>query len=48
MSNNLKQTFQIEYSPKRKTIGFGVEKANVDSPHSRFFFVNYSHGGTFR
>ncbi|MFV8335145.1 DUF5686 family protein [Flavobacterium sp. RSP29] len=35
--------FQIEYSPKRKTIGFGVERSNVDSPFSRFF-VNYSHG----
>ncbi|MFV8331914.1 DUF5686 family protein [Flavobacterium sp. GSP14] len=35
--------FQIEYSPKRKTIGFGVERSNVDSPYSRFF-VNYSHG----
>ncbi|MDP3679343.1 MAG: DUF5686 family protein [Flavobacterium sp.] len=35
--------FQVEYSPKRKTIGFGVERSNVDSPFSRFF-VNYSHG----
>ncbi|WP_338646374.1 DUF5686 family protein [Flavobacterium sp. KS-LB2] len=35
--------FQIEYSPKRKTIGFGVERSNVDSPFSRFF-INYSHG----
>ena len=34
---------QIEFSPKRKTIGFGVERSNVDSPFSRFF-VNYSHG----
>ncbi|RTY75978.1 carboxypeptidase-like regulatory domain-containing protein [Flavobacterium sp. GSP27] len=34
---------QIEYSPKRKTIGFGVERSNVDSPFSRFF-INYSHG----
>ncbi len=34
---------QIEFSPKRKTIGFGVERSNVDSPYSRFF-VNYSHG----
>jgi hypothetical protein len=35
--------FQIEYSPNRKTIGFGVERSNVDSPFSRFF-INYSHG----
>lgn len=35
--------FQVEYSPKRKTIGFGVERNIVDSPFSRFF-VNYSHG----
>ena len=35
--------FQIEYSPKRKTIGFGVERSNVDSPFSRFF-MSYSHG----
>ncbi|MGZ9674881.1 DUF5686 family protein [Flavobacterium sp. GNP001] len=34
---------QIEFSPKRKTIGFGVERDVVDSPYSRFF-VNYSHG----
>lgn len=35
--------FQVEYTPKRKTIGFAVERENVDSPYSRFF-VNYSHG----
>ena len=34
---------QIEFSPKRKTIGFGAERSNVDSPYTRFF-VNYSHG----
>ena len=34
---------QLEYAPRRKTIGFGVERSNVDSPFSRFF-VNYSHG----
>ena len=34
---------QIEYTPNRKTIGFAVERDNVDSPYSRFF-VNYSHG----
>jgi hypothetical protein len=34
---------QIEYTPNRKTIGFGVERNVVDSPYSRLF-VNYSHG----
>ena len=35
--------FQVEYTPNRKTIGYGVERSNVDSPFSRFY-VNYSHG----
>ncbi len=35
--------FQVEFSPKRKTIGYGVERSNVDSPFSRFY-INYSHG----
>ena len=35
--------FQIEYTPNRKTIGYGVERSLVDSPYSRFF-VNYSQG----
>jgi hypothetical protein len=34
---------QIEYTPNRKTIGYGVERSAVDSPFSRFF-INYSHG----
>lgn len=34
---------QIELTPNRKTIGYGVERSDVDSPYSRFF-VNYSHG----
>ncbi len=34
---------QIEFTPNRKTIGFGVERDIVDSPYTRFF-VNYSHG----
>ncbi|WP_121337565.1 DUF5686 and carboxypeptidase-like regulatory domain-containing protein [Flavobacterium sp. 123] len=34
---------QIEYTPNKKTIGFGVERDIVDSPYTRFF-VNYSHG----
>jgi hypothetical protein len=35
--------FQIEYTPNRKTIGYAVERDNVDNPFSRFL-VNYSHG----
>ncbi len=35
--------FQVEYTPKRKTIGFAVERQNVSSPYSRFF-INFSHG----
>ena len=34
---------QIEYTPGRKTIGYGVERREVDSPYSRFF-INYSQG----
>jgi Family of unknown function (DUF5686)/CarboxypepD_reg-like domain len=34
---------QVEYTPNRKTIGYGVERDLADSPYSRFF-VNYSHG----
>jgi hypothetical protein len=34
---------QFEYTPKRKTIGYGVERREVDSYYSRFF-VNYSQG----
>jgi hypothetical protein len=34
---------QVEYTPKRKTIGYGVERREIDSPYSRFF-VNYSQG----
>lgn len=44
--SNVKQSevnFQIEYTPNRKTIGYGVERSNVDSPFSQFF-INYSHG----
>ena len=36
-------SLQVDYTPKRKTIGFAVERQTVDSPYSRFF-VNYSHG----
>ncbi|WP_395044588.1 DUF5686 family protein [Flavobacterium sp.] len=34
---------QVEYTPNKKTIGYGVERRNVDSPFSTFF-VNYSQG----
>ena len=34
---------QVEYTPNRKNIGYGVERGFTDSPFSRFF-VNYSHG----
>lgn len=34
---------QLEFMPKRKTIGYGVERMSVDSPYSRVF-VNYSQG----
>jgi len=34
---------QVEYTPGKKTVGYGVERLNVDSPYSRFF-VNYSQG----
>jgi hypothetical protein len=35
--------FQIDYTPGRKTIGYGVERTMVDNNYSRFF-VNYSRG----
>ncbi|MFT7350446.1 MAG: hypothetical protein ACI9XR_000148 [Flavobacterium sp.] len=34
---------QIEYTPNRKTIGYGVERREIDSPYSRFF-INYTNG----
>ena len=34
---------QLEFMPKRKTIGYGVERMSVTSPFSRVF-VNYSQG----
>jgi hypothetical protein len=34
---------QIEFTPKRETINFGVERSVIDNPYSRFF-INYSHG----
>lgn len=35
--------FQIDYTPKRKTVGYGVERNEVDSPYTRVF-VNFSQG----
>ena len=34
---------QIEMTPKRKTIGYGVERRDIDSPFSRIF-INYGQG----
>lgn len=34
---------QVEYTPNKKTVGYGVERLSVDSPYSRFF-INYSQG----
>ncbi len=36
-------SFQAEYTPKLKTIGYGVERNRIDSPYSRVF-INYSQG----
>ncbi len=44
--SNLKQSeinLQVDYTPKRKSIGHGVERSYVDSPFSRVF-MNYSQG----
>lgn len=35
--------FQIELTPKKKTIGYGVERRDIDAPYSRIF-LNYSQG----
>ena len=34
---------QVELTPKKKTIGYGVERREVDNPYSRIF-LNYSQG----
>jgi hypothetical protein len=34
---------QIEMTPKKKTIGYGVERRDIDSPFSRVF-INYGQG----
>ncbi|WP_366185123.1 DUF5686 family protein [Flavobacterium ovatum] len=36
-------SLQVEFAPNRKSIGYGVERSQVDSPYSRFY-VNYNHG----
>lgn len=34
---------QVEFTPNRETVNFGVERGIIDNPYSRLF-VNYSHG----
>lgn len=34
---------QVEMTPKKKTIGYGVERRDIDAPYSRIF-INYSQG----
>ncbi len=41
--NQAEMNVQLEWTPNRKTIGFGVERSIVDSPYSRIF-LNYSSG----
>lgn len=36
-------TFSVDYTPRRKTFGYGVERNIVDSPYSRVF-ISYSKG----
>lgn len=35
--------FQVEYTPGRKTVGYGVERLSVDNPYSRVF-AKFSQG----
>ena len=35
--------FQVEFTPNKKTMGYGVERRNIASPYSRVF-VNYCQG----
>ena len=35
--------FQVEFTPKKKSVGYGVERLSVDSPYSRLF-VKMSQG----
>lgn len=41
--NQTEINVQIDYTPKRKVIGYGVERSEVDNPYSRYF-VSYSSG----
>lgn len=44
--NNVTQSelnLQIAFTPNKKTMGYGVERRDIASPHSHFF-VNYSQG----
>jgi hypothetical protein len=34
---------QIQFTPNKKVVGYGVERLNVDNPYSHFF-INYSQG----
>ncbi|RZJ96133.1 MAG: carboxypeptidase-like regulatory domain-containing protein, partial [Flavobacterium sp.] len=46
IKNDITQTelnLQIDYTPGRKTVGYGVERSIVDNPYPRIF-VNYSQG----
>lgn len=46
VKSDIKQSefsLQMDLTPKRKTIGYGVERDIVDSPYTRFF-LNYSQG----
>ncbi|MEC4049517.1 DUF5686 family protein [Flavobacterium sp. SUN046] len=36
-------SLQIEYTPKKQSIGYGVERRVLDNPYSRFF-INYGEG----
>lgn len=36
-------SIQVDYTPRRKTIGYGVERSIVDNPYTRIF-VNYAAG----
>ncbi len=41
--NQTEINVQLDYTPKRKTIGYGVERSEVDNRYSRIF-INYSSG----
>jgi hypothetical protein len=41
--NQTELSFGLDFTPKRKTVGYGVERLEVDNNYSRIF-VNYSRG----